>query len=129
MFYYLYNLLCFIVTILILIRLEDNLYLFNNTIGEHINIFSILISPLLALMYIDYISEDEVKYSKINLSNLGKVIHFIIIFSVIWSILILFTNLIIFKPILCDTTDSDNQQTARPAGAHSCAYLDRPAGL
>lgn len=90
---------------------EDNLYLFNNVLGEHVNIFSILISSLLALMYIDYISEDEIKFSKINLSKIGKIIHFIVIVSVTWSILILFSNLIIFKPILCDTTDSDNQQT------------------
>lgn len=110
-FYYLYNMLCFVLTILIVLRLQHNLYEFNYTVGENTYIYSIIISPLLALMYIDYISEDEIKYKRVLLNNLGKLIHLIIISSVTWSVLILFTNLLIYKPILCDTTGSDNHQT------------------
>nr|YP_010697837.1 hypothetical protein P1S03_mgp08 [Porodaedalea chrysoloma]WCF76798.1 hypothetical protein [Porodaedalea chrysoloma] len=110
-FYYLYNMLCFVLTILIVVRLQHNLYEFNYTVGENTYIYSIFISPLLALMYIDYISEDEIKYKRVLLNNLGKLIHLIIISSATWSVLILFTNLLIYKPILCDTTGSDNHQT------------------
>nr|YP_010455130.1 hypothetical protein NYK79_mgp18 [Porodaedalea mongolica]UUA03972.1 hypothetical protein [Porodaedalea mongolica]WCF76739.1 hypothetical protein [Porodaedalea mongolica] len=107
-FYYLYNILCFTLTTLLILRLENNLSEYSNTIGEYAYIYSILVAPVLSLMYIDYISEEEIGYNRVVLNKLGKIIQFIIIASITWTTLILLFNF--NNPILCDT-GNDNQQT------------------
>lgn len=109
-FYYLYNIMCFILTYFIVVRIQNNLFEFNYSIGEYSQIYSYLLSPVLSLMYIDYISEDNVLYKQILLDKSGKIIHFIFIGLNIWSLLAVITNLVILKPKLCDTTGSENNQ-------------------
>nr|YP_010455095.1 hypothetical protein NYK79_mgp53 [Porodaedalea mongolica]UUA03937.1 hypothetical protein [Porodaedalea mongolica]WCF76697.1 hypothetical protein [Porodaedalea mongolica] len=53
-FYYLYNILCFVLTILLVLRLENNLAEYSNIIAEYSYIYSILVAPTFALMYIGY---------------------------------------------------------------------------
>lgn len=109
-FYYSYNIVCFILAYLIVVRIQYNLFEFNYSIGEYTQIYSYVLSPVLSLMFIDYISEDKVLYKQVLLDKLGKIIHLIIIGLIIWSLLAVITNLVLLKPILCDTTGSENNQ-------------------
>lgn len=109
-FYYVYNIICFILSYYLIIKIQYNLFEFNFEIGEYVYIYSYLISPVLSIIYIGYISKEKFIYKKVILDKLGKFIHLLIIFTFVWSLLILVTNLLVFKPILCDSTDSDNQQ-------------------
>lgn len=102
--------MCFILTCFLVVRIQTNLFEFNYSIGEYSQIYSYAISPVLALMYIDYISEDSVLYKQVLLNNFGKIIHFIIVGLIVWILLAVVANLLILKPILCDTTGSENNQ-------------------
>lgn len=109
-FYYLYNIMCFIFTYFLVVRIQNNLFEFSYSFGEYSQIYSYVLSPVLSLMYIDYISEDSVLYKQILLNKFGKIIHFIIIGLIAWSLVAVIDNLFILKPILCEPTGSENNQ-------------------
>lgn len=107
-FYYIYNIICFSLSIFIINRIETSLLAFNQDIGEYTYIYSMIISFILAIIYIDYISTNKIKYSKIILNRIGIIMQFVLIFSIIWLIFSLLLNLKIFNTIYC-SDGSENQ--------------------
>ena len=93
---------------MLIVRIHYTLYEFSLDLGELTIIYSNLFSIVLALAYIDYISSDEICYKKIILNKIGVIIHFVVIFSIFWCLLVLLFNFQIMKPILCEPTDNEN---------------------
>lgn len=78
--YYLYNIFCFIITLFLINRIMNNL--FDNNIYIILNNL-IFISFILSIMYIDYLTGDNII---INNNSTNKIFKFIIIiYSVIFS--------------------------------------------
>ena len=110
LFYYCYNIICFILSYLLIVRTQYNLYDFNFNMADLTYVYSNLCACILALIYMDYISENSICYRKILLNKLGYVINFIIVVSVTWGLLSFVFNCLIFQPILCSDTTSNNDQ-------------------
>nr|YP_010470515.1 hypothetical protein N4M07_mgp049 [Inonotus hispidus]UVF38003.1 hypothetical protein [Inonotus hispidus] len=106
--YYIYNIICFVVLIPTVLAIENNIIDFNNTIGVHAQIYSYLLSVIFALMYLDHTYSDKIEYNKLELSNTGKILSIIFIFSIAYLYFIAITN--IFNPILCESTSGDNPE-------------------
>jgi hypothetical protein len=59
-FYYIYNILCLIISVYIMYKIINNIKIYNSNLTGYLYIFSFLISVTLALMYIDYISHKNI---------------------------------------------------------------------
>nr|YP_010470530.1 hypothetical protein N4M07_mgp034 [Inonotus hispidus]UVF38018.1 hypothetical protein [Inonotus hispidus] len=105
--YYLFNIICFIVLGSLVNLIENNLINYDITIGEHAQIYTYLISVIIAMIYLDHTVSDNIEINKVKMNKLGKLLSIIFITSITYSFFIYITN--VFNPILCDTTN-DNQQ-------------------
>jgi hypothetical protein len=75
--YYLYNIFCIIITLFLLYKIYKNMIILDINFQNYILTYIFLFSVVLALMYIDYISENEIKI--LNYYN-KNILFFIFIF-------------------------------------------------
>nr|YP_009690265.1 hypothetical protein Fomme_000049 [Fomitiporia mediterranea]QEG57045.1 hypothetical protein Fomme_000049 [Fomitiporia mediterranea] len=110
--YYLFNFICSIIVIQVIFKIEQNLSIYNIQLGDFTYLYSIIACPILALLYIDYITGEEFKINNIKKGKLSTTIHFLLFVLLIYTTVVLITNFI--DPIRC-SSNCDNQQVNQNA--------------
>jgi hypothetical protein len=88
--YYFFNLFLSLLTILLIIKINKNLSLLDTNFNNYIHIYIFLFSFPLALMYIDYTSENKIEIKNLKVKN-KKLILFLISLLIFYG-LILYLN-------------------------------------
>jgi hypothetical protein len=94
--YYIHNSLGFILTSFLLYRIDSNLSLFNATLFKDINLYIFIISFLTAVIYITYISNQNIELKEVNTNSLSLFFVILNVFLLSLSLVGLF-NLYLFS--------------------------------
>nr|UIX25490.1 hypothetical protein [Tricholoma matsutake] len=89
--YYLYNIICLILTTILLYKLENSLINYDETFLNYIYIYIFLCSIISSILYIDYISEEIIVVNDVKIKKFS---FFFLLFNVF---LLTFTFIGVFK--------------------------------
>lgn len=88
--YYIHNFLCFILTLFLLYRIESSLSLFNATLFKEINLYIFIFSFVTAVIYINYISNQNIVLKEVNTNSLSLLFIILNVFMLSLSLVGLF---------------------------------------